>query len=116
LSVRIAVRDDDAQAIHRIKDNLQVGQVTKIRRHGAANPQIGWTCERVKDLTEVVIPLFDNYPLYTKKANEFSIWKPLVIDRYIATLGGYSNRRRISKDQWATLHNGIQAIKKIRTY
>jgi hypothetical protein len=63
-----------------------------------------------------MIPLLDNYPLYSKKAQEYAIWKPLVIQRYITTLGGYSNRRAIPDDQRAAFHDGIKLIKEIRTY
>lgn len=116
LSVRIMVRDDDFNVIKRIQDNLQVGHISRGKSHGATNPTVAWTCERVQDLAEVIIPLFDNYPLYTKKAKEYAIWKPVVIQRYIATLGGYSNRRGIPEDQRIAFYQAIEAISLIRTY
>lgn len=116
LSVNISIRDDDAGAITRIQNNLKVGVISRGRNHGNTNPTIAWRCERVKDLAEVIVPLFDHYPLYTKKAKEFAIWKPIVLQRYINTLGGYSNRRGIPEDQRIAFREAIDAIKKIRTY
>jgi hypothetical protein len=116
LHVRIMIRDDDADAITRIQDNLKVGIVTRRKRHGSINPTIAWHCERIQDLAEVIVPLLDRYPLYTKKAKEFAVWKPIVMQRYITTLGGYSNRSGIPDDERRAFHNAIDAIAKIRTY
>lgn len=117
MNIRIQVRDDDAEAIHRIKNNLNIGRVSHyIRDHGATNPAIAWVVEDIKDLAEVVIPLFDRYPLYTKKAKEYTIWKPIVIQRYLTTLGGYSNRRSIPEEERLAFYHALEAIKKIRTY
>lgn len=116
LGVRIQIRDDDTQAIVRIQDNLKVGRVSFHPRHGAGNPTVAWTCERIQDLGEVIIPLFDRYPLYTKKAKEYAIWKPVVLQRYIDTLGGYSNRHSIPEDHREAFYGAIEAISKIRDY
>lgn len=116
LAVRIMLRDDDADVITRIKDNLQVGHVSRNGKRGNTNPTIAWVCERIEDLAEVIVPLFNNYPLYSKKAQEFAVWKPLVIQRYIDTLGGYSNRRSMPDNHRAAFHNAIEAIRKIREY
>jgi hypothetical protein len=116
LGIRVMIRDDDAQVVARIKDYLKVGPVSRRRRHGRSNPAIAWTCERVQDLAEVIVPLFEKYPLQTKKAQEFAVWKPLVMARYINTLAGHSNRRGIPEDQRAAFHEAIEAIGRIRTY
>ena len=116
LGVRIQVRDDDAQLITRIYDNLQVGRVAHHPGHGKTNPTVSWTCERVEDLAEVIVPLFDRYPLHSKKAKEYAIWKPIVLQRYITTLGGYSNRRGIPDDERAAFNQAIEAIANIRAY
>lgn len=116
LHVRIMVRDDDAGAITRIKDNLHVGRVYRVAGHGGVNPVIAWHCERVQDLAEVIIPLFDRYPLYTKKAKEFAIWKPIVLQRYVSTLAGYSNRHAMPENERLAFHQALKAIADIRTY
>jgi hypothetical protein len=70
----------------------------------------------VQDLAEVIIPLFERYPLYTKKSKEFAIWKPIVLQRYITTLGGYSNRSGIPDEERAAFNQALERIKQIRTY
>ena len=114
--VRIQIRDDDTDIITRIQDNLKVGRVSHHGKRGATNPSIAWACEAVNDLAEVIIPLFDRYPLHTKKRNEFAIWKSLVNIRYIDTMGGYSNRCKIPENHRVAFMDGLEAIQKIRTY
>jgi hypothetical protein len=116
LSIRIMIRDDDAEILTRVQDNLKVGSISRHGQKGTTNPAIAWVCERVQDLAEVVVPLFDRYPLHSKKRDEYAIWKPLVMQRYVTTLAGYSNRRGIPDDQRAAFHQGIEAIRDIRRY
>jgi hypothetical protein len=116
LGIRIMLRDDDSRVIDVIKHNLQIGAISRRRANGNSNPAIAWTCERVKDLAEIIVPLFNKHPLQSKKAEEFAIWKNLVAHRYVDTLGGYSNRRRIPDDHRAAFREGLEAIRRIRTY
>ena len=116
LTIRIALRDDDAGVIARIHDNLQVGHISHHGRRGSTNPSIAWACEDVTDLAEVIVPLFDRYPLYTKKADEYAIWRPLVVTRYIDTMGGYSNRNRIPEEHRTAFMQGVEAVRKIHAY
>ena len=116
LSIRIMLRDDDAQVITRIKDNLNAGNISRNGKRGRTNPTIAITIERIDDLAEIIIPLFDIYPLHSKKAQEYAIWKPLVLQRYKSTLGGYSNRSPMPDDQRAAFYNAVELIDKIRTY
>lgn len=116
LQLRIMIRDDDLDTIRHIQNNLKVGISYRRKGNGNANPAVAWVCERLQDLAEVMIPLLDNHPLHTKKAKEYAIWRPLVIRRYLATLGGYSNRRGVTGDELAAFHDAIHAIGKVRTY
>jgi len=116
LSIRIMIRDDDAHIMTRIKDNLKVGNISRHKRNGNGNPAIAWICERVQDLAEVIIPLFDRYPLHTKKAKEYAVWKPVVMQRYVTTLAGYSNRRGIPEIERLAFHEALESVGTIRTY
>lgn len=116
LAIRIMLRDDDAQVISRIYDHLQVGRISARKANGRSNPAVAITVERVQDLAEVIVPLFDRYPLYSKKAKEYAIWRPLVMRRYVTTLGGYSNRRGIPEDERLAFHQAVDAIGVIRTH
>lgn len=116
ISIQIGVRDDDADTIQFIKDNIGVGLVYFHTAHGIDNPNSSYRLERIKDLAEIIIPLFEKYPLHTKKSIEFPIWKSLVVGQYISTLGGYSQRASGSEEYNATFDAGRQAIREIRTF
>jgi hypothetical protein len=116
LGIRILIRDDDAHIMTRIYDNLKVGRIHKCNPRDNTNPAIQWICERMEDLAEIIVPLFDRYPLYTKKAKELAFWRPVVISRYFATLGGYSRRCPISDEDRAAFYHALKEITRIRTY
>jgi len=116
LAIHLMVRDDDADVIRRVYDHLQVGYISTRKSQQRSNPAIAITVERVQDLAEVIVPLFDRYPLYSRKAKEYAIWRPLALQRYMTTLGGYSNRSGIPEDQRLAFHEAIELIQQIRTY
>lgn len=115
LAAIVTIRNDDADVIHIIHDNLKVGHINYGKARGATHENITIRIEKIQDLAEVIIPFFETYPLKTKKAREFLIWKTLVRARYIATLGGYSQRTAASDEENAIFNNGVQAIRNIRT-
>ena len=116
VGIQIMLRDDDADVIRRIKDNLGVGLVYASDGNGSTNPKATYRCEQVKDLTEVIVPLFEKYPLHSKKAREFAIWKQAVRSQYIVTLGGYSQRASCTDKENAAFDEARKAIRNIRTY
>jgi hypothetical protein len=95
LGVRIQIRDDDASTIEYLLDKIGCGTISRHNRIGATMPSIAWRCEKIQDLMETIVPIFDTYPLRTKKGKEFALFRPLVVQRYIDTLGGYSNRKGV---------------------
>lgn len=115
---QIVLRDDDAQTIKIIKDELKVGNVN----FGSAgdnprwNPKVGYYVRSQKDLAEVIIPLFDRYPLRTRKAEQFIIWKRAIIELYIRTLGGYSNRKAVTKEENTLFESLAQQLREARAY
>lgn len=114
LTIQIIVRHDDADAIYRIRDNFQCGGIFHTKAHGRTQDSIGFRVEKINDLAEVVVPLFEKYPLYSKKAREFLIWRDLVRAQYTVTMRGYSQRAACTDEQNAFFDAGVQAIKKIR--
>lgn len=116
LSIQIMVRDDDADTLTFIKDNLGVGIFYNSKGHGDTNPTACFRVEQIKDLAEVIVPLFDRYPLHTKKAREFAIWRTAVRTQYILTLGGYSQRVSATDEQSAVFDKALQDISKVRRY
>src|SRR5437868_12536547 len=72
-------RDDDTNALIRVKDRLGCGNVTFHKhREPNANPVATFKVCKIADLVEIIVPLFEAYPLHTKKARQFDIWKSIV--------------------------------------
>lgn len=116
LGLRVMVRADDAAMIETIQDLTGVGRISRHPARGNGGPTIAWCCEKVSDLAEVLVPIFDTIPLHSKKRHEYAIWRPLVARRYIDTMGGRSNRKGVAEKYRAAFQDGIQAIGNIRTF
>lgn len=114
VGVQISCRYDDAQVIDFIYKSLNVGVVWDGRAKGLTNKTKNWRVERAADLTEVILPVFDNYPLRSKKRLEYSIWRGLVIQQYINTLGGNSTRVGATDKENAAFQDAMNSIRKIR--
>ena len=114
--VTLGLRDDDESVIHRIKDNLGIGHISRETKVTGKNPQIRWACDKIDDLVEVLIPCFERYPLYSKKAREFPIWKDVAIYRYFLTLGGKSNPCGTAKEFQSVVSMARKEIDMIRSY
>jgi hypothetical protein len=79
LMLQISIRIDDKPVIQDILDKLKVGS-TMIRDspaiwRGCRMAQVRWKISHLRDILNVVIPLFEKYPLRTKKAKEFELWR-----------------------------------------
>ena len=116
LFIQIRLRDDDIDVLRRIQNEIGAGVLVHYPGKGNANPSAMIRIEQIKDLAELIIPLFDKYPLYTKKRDEYAIWRTLVRSQYVATLGGYSQRVAGSQEHTAAFDAGVNAIAQIRTY
>jgi len=114
LGVRIQIREDDAPTIKYLHSNIGCGRVAEHAAQGTTRKSISWACEAIQDLREVIIPLFDTSALRTKKRQEYAIWRPLVVRRYIDTLGGRSNRKGVKPEYKATFENAIHRLRQIR--
>src|SRR3990167_5597312 len=114
VGVQIACRYDDTDVIRYIQKTLGVGVVWQSKSKGITNEAINWRVERATDLAEVVLPIFDTYPLRSKKRLEYQIWRPLVINQYVNTLGGTSTRVGATKEENAFFKSSLEKIRKIR--
>jgi LAGLIDADG endonuclease len=47
-----------------------------------------WCLDGARRLAETMVPLFDQYPLHTKKAEEWELVKPLILERAALILVG----------------------------
>ena len=96
LGVQIGLRDDDTHVIEYIHKNIgglvSTHICTPAQKRAGINPTSTWRIQNIKDLAEIVIPLFDKYPLISKKSLEYAHFKVLVHACYVATLGGGTGR------------------------
>ena len=65
-------------------------------------------------MAEIALPLFAKYPLLSKKAQEFEVFRRLVIQRYVATLGG--RRRRAAFVDAVDVEEALAVIRAKRRY
>jgi hypothetical protein len=114
VGIQIACRYDDADVIRYIQKTLRIGVVWKSKMKGTTNPAINWRVEKATDLAKVILPIFDTYPLRTKKRFEYHIWRPLVINQYVNTLGGTSTRVGASEKENTFFKSSLEKIRKIR--
>jgi len=78
----IQLREDDLAVLESIQKFFGVGSIVKgsrekLRKQGRKNArdQRKYTCRRIEDLWQVIVPHFERYPLRSKKANDFLLWK-----------------------------------------
>lgn len=88
LAVRIGLRIDDLCVIEKIYNVLGGTIYINKNYNGKRLPAVEWKIHSTKKLSEVILPLFKKYKLYTKKAMEFELFEKLVTYQYIRTLGG----------------------------
>lgn len=82
---QIKLHERDLVFLNRIKNFFGVGTIVK---HGM---YIAYTVKTIKNLTEFIIPHFNNFPLLTKKFADFVLFKQIV---YIMVNKGHLNSRR----------------------
>jgi hypothetical protein len=114
LGVRIQIRHDDTSTLEYLRENIGCGRLCRHKGRGNAQDSISWACEKIKDLREVIVPLFDAFPLRTKKRKEYILWKPLVLRRYLDMMGGESNRSGINSEYKTLFNDAIHKISEIR--
>src|ERR1700722_13599943 len=86
LKIRVVQRGDDRGALEYIQKQIGCGRIVdnqyRSEKYRSTKPWSDFCITRIADLAEVVVPLFDRYPLHTKKAQEFSLWRSAVGLRY----------------------------------
>ena len=96
LGVVITLRVDDLPMLKYVQTVLG-GVLRSNTPPPPSSPKVAWFLTGgIKTLVSVAIPLFDTYPLHSKKRLEYILWRRLVIMYYIATLGG-NNPKHITR-------------------
>ena len=85
--VKITLRADDRSVIEYIQSQLGCGRIYanqyRPEKNKTTKPWVEFRVQRISDLAEVIVPLFERYPLHSKKVQEFALWKIVVRHRYL---------------------------------
>ena len=114
LAIQIALRKDDEPVLSLIVNQLHVGSIGDRPEMGNGHESSMFRLSNVKDLAEIILPLFDKYPLRSKKSKELIIWRRIVIAQYIATLGGTTKRTNATWQGDEEFRRRVLEIRKIR--
>lgn len=75
----VAMRVDDRPFLEFFQKETGLGRVTNWPACGPSNPKARWTVTKKKELLALT-EIFDEYPLISKKARDYAIWREAVID------------------------------------
>lgn len=109
LGLNVYLRDDDASVLEHIQSRL--GGHFRIN---AKSNVAYWGLRGLRDLAEIAVPMFERHPLRSKKADEFELFRHLVLQRYAATLGG--RRKRVPLQDIEEIASAIWDVRVRRHY
>lgn len=79
LMFTIGLRSDDRLILDELQQLLSVGHVHTDQPNGRTNPISRWDVSRLDELLTVIVPLFRRFPLRSKKARDFDLWRVIVL-------------------------------------
>ena len=108
---RLSLRDDDAAILKEIHVRLGLGTLGRRERSRRVNakPCLEWTVESRPDAEELV-EILDRYPLRSKKAADYTVWK-----RAVKVSSAMPYRTRAKRD-WGPLIELKQQLESVRQY
>ena len=77
----ITLREDDGDVLFEVRDRLDCGNVHYVEKKAdrekgmKSSNQYMWVVSARYEIDEVIVPIFEEYPLRSKKKGEFKIWK-----------------------------------------
>lgn len=120
-SFSIGLRIDDIDVLDYIRENLGIGKVLKHHRWKTKTPlqrhQADFSIRKAQQLQEVIIPLFDKYPLRTKKKNDYEIWRKIIMEfGWDGQHGWGVGQPRLTEKQWREAERLCQKLKDVRKF
>lgn len=73
----IALRDDDAEVVHRFRQGTGLGHITAVPARGASRPQVQWLIGTKREC-RALADVFERYPLLGRKRLEAQVWSRAV--------------------------------------
>ena len=89
-SCSIGLRDDDGPLLLRVQEAFGGNIHYHAGRVNMQNPVVRWTCAR-KDELQGLVEYFDRFPLRSKKARDYTIWRDAV--HIYCSTGGIGHRQ-----------------------
>ncbi|WGV28693.1 LAGLIDADG family homing endonuclease [Halotia branconii CENA392] len=97
-----------------MQNTLHIGYVTRPYATQKGKPVTYYQVSNNKQLVEIVVPLFELYPLRSKKAKEYLIWKEEVLRKYSYFLNGIPIKA--TKEEIELTQKSILMLNKLREY
>jgi hypothetical protein len=80
LCFEIKLRDDDRAVLEEVRETTGIGALYAGKRVSPSeHPTLTWKVGHRDVLYSAIIPHFDAYPLRTKKAHDYAIWRQIVM-------------------------------------
>lgn len=122
----IGLRADDRAVLVKIKDYFGCGELRGKKSSKDApssiraglkdpKPQVTFKIRNPEDLISVVIPHFEKFPLQSKKAADFEIWKR-VVEFAVSELRGKKGWLRRHPEKVEDLSRMCMELKEVRAY
>lgn len=106
---QVALRADDAPLLRGLRNELDMDALRIKRATLKSRPVCVWAISAKADCAALV-DLFDRFPLRSKKARDYAIWRQAVVLR-IETPRGVKQRGRADWARLSELHDAIRAVR-----
>lgn len=99
----ITVREDDEAVLREVVERLGCGNLYHVEKSAdreagmKASDQFMWVVGAMGEVSEVIIPLFEQHPLRSKKKREYEIWKEAATLIYRGANNTQSGREEIAR-------------------
>lgn len=118
---QLSLRDDDEAVLREIVDRVGLGRLYHRTRKpstsgkaGATNPQYSWMVTGKHDLAALVA-ILDEYPLRSKKARDFAVWREAVM-WWVASIPSPTRPRGTPAYDWTPMADMAQRLRDGRAY
>ena len=103
LIFEIELREDDLEILKRVQITLGCGNIYYLNyeKYKQWRPHCKYKVSNLKDITQKIIPFFQQYPLQAKKKNSFALFSKvakLMLEKHHLTVEGIEEIKLLKKD------------------
>jgi len=107
----IKLRADDGRILYKIQEKTGLGKVVKEKGHGNSKDQYKWVVNSRKECLKLAT-IFDAYPLQSKKARDYIIWRKALNEWSLLKRGN----RWHGKTDWTMMEKYHKMLQEVREY